>query len=152
MRENSDTPGAPPQLALDALGLPYATLNYSNGPGYPGASAKQPAGAKTYPHSASDYQPAAGRPDLTRVDTTNPDYLQEALVPMGDETHGGDDVGVWARGPGAAAVRGSIEQNVIFHLLVQATPALRARLCQAGTCNADGVPVELPSPRDYMAK
>ena len=152
VRENTDTPGAPPQLALDALGLPYATLNYSNGPGYPGASAKQPAGAKTYPHAASGYRPAAGRPDLGQVDTTDPDYLQEALVPMGDETHGGEDVGVWARGPGAAAVRGTIEQNVIFHLLVQSTPALRARLCQAGTCNAEGVPVELPSPGDFMAK
>lgn len=151
VRENTETPGAP-QLARDALGLPYATLNYSNGPGYAGASAQQPAGAKTYPHAIDAYQPAVGRPDLSQVDTTDPDYLQEALVPMGDETHGGEDVGVWARGPGAEAVRGTIEQNVIFHLLVQATPALRARLCQAGTCNADGVPVELPRPADFKAE
>src|SRR5690606_29653310 len=28
-------------LALDALGLPYTTLGYANGPGYAGASASQ---------------------------------------------------------------------------------------------------------------
>ncbi len=152
VHENANSQGAAPQLARDALGLPYATLSYSNGPGYAGASAQQPAGAKIYPHLASGYQAADGRPDLGKVDTTHPDYLQEVSLPLADETHGGDDVGVWARGPGAAAVRGTIEQNVIFHLLVQATPALRARLCAAGTCNADGVPVELPKPEDFMAK
>jgi hypothetical protein len=50
-------------------------------------------------------------------------------------------------GPGADAVRGSVEQNVLFHFLVQATPMLRERLCAANTCNEDGVPVELPKPR-----
>ena len=90
------------------------------------------------------------RPDLSDVDTEAVDYLQEALVPMGAETHGGDDVGVWARGPGANAVRGSVEENVLFHFLVQATPTLRKRLCDAGTCNADGVPVELPKPADFL--
>lgn len=138
-----------PQLTRDALGLPYTTLSYSNGPGYTGASKRQPAGPKQFPHRASDYQPATGRPDLTHVDTTAPDYLQEALVPRGSESHGGDDVGIWARGPGSRAVRGSVEQNAIFHFLVQATPRLRRALCIAGYCNADGVPVELPQPEDF---
>jgi len=34
-------------------------------------------------------------------------------------------------------------------LLVQATPSLRERLCAAGTCNDDGVPVELPKLDDF---
>jgi alkaline phosphatase len=38
-----------------------------------------------------------------------------------------------------------MEQHVIYHVIVQAMPALRARLCAAGHCNADGVPVELPA-------
>jgi alkaline phosphatase len=118
--------------ARDRLGLPYTTLGYGNGPGYVAPTA------------------AAPRPDLTAVDTTALDYLQEATVPLSAETHGGEDVGVWARGPGAGAVRGTLEQHVLFHLMVQATPALRARLCAAGTCNADGVPVELPRPADFM--
>lgn len=111
--------------AVDTEGRPYTTLAYANGPGHAGP----------------------GRPDLSTVDTAAPDYLQEAMVPMESETHGGDDVGVWARGPGSAAVRGSLEQNALFHVMLQAMPRLRAPLCDAGLCNADGVPVELP-PRD----
>ncbi len=119
-------------FAHDRLGLPYTTLGYANGPGRVDPAATR-----------------AGRPDLSAVDTEALDYLQEATVPLGNETHGGEDVGVWARGPGAEAVRGTIEQNVIFHLLVQATPRLRARLCAAGTCDANGVPVMLPKPENF---
>ncbi len=119
------------EYAVDRNGQPYTTLGYANGPGYVAP------------------KPGARRPDLDDVDTQAVDYLQEALVPMGAETHGGDDVGVWAKGPGAEAVRGSVEENVLFHFLVQATPVLRARLCAAKTCNADGVPVELPKPADF---
>ena len=133
-------------LVADSTGLPYTTLGYANGPGYTGASASQPAGPKTFLHAASGYESGGGRPNLTDVDTAHPDYLQEATVPLGNESHGGDDVGVWARGPGADAVRGSVEQNVIFHFMVQATPKLRARLCAQKLCNADGVPVVLPRP------
>ena len=120
--------GAPEELARDANGLPYTTLGYANGPGYAGA---------------------AGRPDLAAVDTTDPDYLQEAVVPKRSESHGGDDVGVWARGPGANAVRGSIEQNTIFHLLLQASPRLRGALCEKGYCDENGIPTELPDPEDF---
>ena len=38
---------------------------------------------------------------------------------------------------------------MIYHVIVQATPVLRTRLCDAGTCNADGVPVDLPDPADF---
>lgn len=138
VREDGDGP------ARDRLGLPYTTLSYANGPGYPGASNAQPEGPKRHPHEARGVRPATGRPDLGEVDTTHPDYLQEAMVPLGSETHGGEDVGIWARGPGSAAFRGTMEQNVIYHVIVQATPALRARLCEAGGCDAAGVPVELP--------
>jgi alkaline phosphatase len=141
----------PRHYARDALGLPYTTLVYANGPGYAGASARQPAGAKRHLHKPGGFEPAAGRPDLTGVDTAHPDFMQEALVPLTSETHGGDDVGIWARGPGSAAFRGTLEQHVIHHVIVQATPALRARLCAAGTCNRDGVPVELPDPAAFAA-
>ncbi|MFC6839715.1 alkaline phosphatase [Xanthomonas theicola] len=139
------------ELALDGNGQPYATLSYANGPGYTGASNQQPAGVKRFPHAPSGFEPAKGRPDLTHVDTEQPDFMQEALVPTKAETHGGDDVGIWARGPGSDAFRGSLEENVIYHVIVQATPKLRGRLCQAGACNGDGVPVELPKPEAFMA-
>lgn len=135
--------------ARDALGLPYTTLGYANGPGYTGASGSQPEGPKRYFHVGSGYQAAHGRPDLSDVDTTHPEYMQEATVPLASESHGGDDVGVWARGPGAHAVRGSIEQHALFHLMVQATPRLRERLCAQDLCTAEGVPVKLPDPADF---
>jgi len=136
-------------LARDGTGLPYTTLSYANGPGFTGASNQRPAGPKTYPHAPSSFDPAKGRPDLTHVDTEHRDYMQEALVPMKSESHGGEDVGIWARGPGSRAVRGTMEQNTIYHMIVQATPRLRERLCRAGTCDAHGVPVELPTPKAF---
>jgi alkaline phosphatase len=115
--------------SLDADGLPYTALQYANGPG-----------------ATKDRAPRA---DLTGVDTTDPDFHQQALVPFGGETHGGDDVGVWARGPGASAVRGSVEENTLFHFFVQATPKLRDALCAKGYCDANGVPAELPDPAAF---
>lgn len=139
-----------PRLARDALGLPYTTLVYANGPGYVGGSARQPEGPKRFLHTPNDYRAARqGRPDLTHVETTSPDYLQESLVPLPAESHGGGDVGIWARGPGSQAVRGSLEQNVIFHLMLQSVPRLRSAVCARGDCNADGVPVTLPQPDGF---
>lgn len=153
VRGNDDGKTEHAGLALDATGLPYTTLSYANGPGYAGASDQQAAGPKRYPHKeAKQIRPAHGRPNLTEVDTTDPDYMQEATLPLEQETHGGEDVGVWARGPGSQAVRGSLEQNTIFHLLVQATPRLRQRLCrQPGVCDHRGIPVGLPQRSAFFA-
>ena len=132
-------------LARDATGLPYATLAYANGPGYAGASDRQPEGAKQYPHEATAFSAARkGRPNLAEVDTEHPDHEQEATMPLGAETHGGDDVAAFARGPGSAAVRGSMEQNALFHVIAQSNDAIRTQLCKLGACNADGVPVDAP--------
>ncbi|MCR6685390.1 alkaline phosphatase [Pseudoxanthomonas sp.] len=142
--------GGSADYARDLTGLPYTTLSYANGPGHTGASNRQPAGPKRHLHAPSSAEAPEGRPDLIDVDTEAPDYLQEALVPLKSESHGGEDVGIWARGPGSEAVRGTVEQNTIYHFIVQATPRLRARLCAAGTCDAKGVPVELPQPVEFQ--
>ncbi len=144
-----DVPG---DLARDGTGQVFTTLTYANGPGNTGASNQQPAGSKRFLHAPSGFEAAGGRPDLSAVDTEHPDYLQESLVPLKSESHGGEDVGIWARGPGSDAVRGTVEQNAIYHFIVQATPKLRERLCAAGTCDAQGVPVELPKPTDFEKK
>ncbi|MGQ0620277.1 MAG: alkaline phosphatase [Panacagrimonas sp.] len=125
----------------DSLSLPTTTLNYTNGPGYAGASDAQPEGPKHFPHSPRSAMASTGRPDLSQVDTTQPDYLQESISPRDSETHGGEDVPVYACGPGSGAVRGVIEQNVIFHLLAQAQPAIRRLLCDRGACE-QGAPVK----------
>ena len=152
VREPFSFEGESGKLAKDLSGLPYTTLSYANGPGNTGATDAQAAGSKHYRHSPrSLQQPASGRPDLTNVDTTAPDYLQEALVPMRAESHGGEDVGIWASGPGSHAVRGSLEQNAIFHIIVQAAPRLRAALCAKNLCDANGVPVGLPNLKDFKS-
>ncbi|HEX4984887.1 MAG TPA: alkaline phosphatase [Burkholderiales bacterium] len=115
-------PGHPTkEYAQDALGLPYTTLGYANGPGYAGASVTQPEGSKKFPHHGPGFRGITqGRPDLTNVDTTAPDYMQESSMPAESETHGGEDVAIYARGPQAYLVRGVMEQNVIFHIMADA--------------------------------
>ncbi len=101
-RGNDDRgePTGEPILATD--GLPYTTLGYQNGPGaHPGQ-----------PRSAPSDDPHA---------------VKQALVPTGDvfngvhdlsETHGGEDVALYATGAGSSAVHGVIEQNRIFDYLM----------------------------------
>ena len=99
-----------PSLADD--GLPYTTLGYTNGLGFANY------GAATDSDIRYNDPADAGRKDLTTVDTTTPGFHQEALIPLGDsETHAGEDVGIYAAGPGAHLVAGTIEQNTIFHVI-----------------------------------
>ncbi|SFS16649.1 alkaline phosphatase [Dyella sp. OK004] len=138
-------------IARDAAGKPYTTLGFANGPGYTGATNRQPEGSKHYPHNPGEYEHISkGRPDLSKVDTTDPDYMQESIVPMKAETHGGEDVAIFASGPGAAAFHGELEQNAIFHIIVQHAPLIRAELCRLGSCNADGVPVDRPTYQAWL--
>ena len=65
-------------------------------------------------------------------------------MPLSSETHSGDDVAVYARGPGSDAVRGSMEQNALFHVIAQSSDAIRGELCRLGSCDAGGVPVKRP--------
>jgi alkaline phosphatase len=98
---------AGPYRAAD--GLPYTTLGYANGPG-----------AVFAPQT--DGQPPAPvqRPDLTGVDTTAPNYRVQALVPMESETHAGEDVAIYAWGPADETVAGTLEQNMVFHIMARA--------------------------------
>ena len=99
--------------ALDVEGRPYTTLSYANGPGL---------GMQNGEFEEGPARPVvAGRTeDLSRVDTTAPGFFQQALVGMRGETHGGEDVALYARGPGAELVRGSMDQNEIYHVMRKA--------------------------------
>ncbi len=109
------------ELARDGLGLPYTTLGYANGPGYTGATEAQPAGPKRFPHLPRKQSGIVrGRPNLEGVATDDPSYLQESTVPMMLETHAGEDVPVYAGGPGAALFRGVVEQSYLYHAMVEA--------------------------------
>jgi alkaline phosphatase len=133
-------------LSRDGAGRSYTTLGYANGPGQVAESATQPAGSKRFPHEPAHYAATAvQRPDLDEVDTAAADYLQESTVPLKSETHSGEDVVIFARGPGAEGVHGSFEQNALFHLMVQASPPMRGRLCALGSCGDGRLPDILPA-------
>ena len=93
-------------LAKD--GKPYTVAGYLNG----GGSVLR-----------EDVNWVGARPDLTQEEVTDVDYLQQALVPTSSETHSGEDVAVYAKGPFAHLFDGTIEQNYIFHVMHHAATA-----------------------------
>ncbi|MGB7208077.1 MAG: alkaline phosphatase [Pyrinomonadaceae bacterium] len=77
---------------------PFTTLGYANGPGARGSE----------------------RSALTQDMVLDPNYKQEASIPMLSETHGGEDVAIFATGVNAHLIRGSMEQNWIFYVMADA--------------------------------
>lgn len=106
--------------ALAADGMPYTTLNYANGRGF------RDRGEETNADLGYTGKPLSGRADLTDVDTTQTGYHQEALVPLSSETHAGEDVPIYASGPGAYLVSGTLEQNVLFHIMAASSGLIPA--------------------------
>jgi alkaline phosphatase len=99
-----------PTLASDKK--PYTTVSFANGLGYHEGLA----GDDVY---GSDIN--AGRvEDMTSVDTTDPDFHQEALVPLSSETHAGEDVAIFAGGPNAHLFHGVQEQSYIYYVMENA--------------------------------
>ena len=90
---------------LDTGKNPMTTLGYANGPGARGTA----------------------RPGLTHGEVTQPDYKQEANIPFGSETHGGEDVAIFAAGVNAHLIRGSMEQNWIFYVMADALRLARRK-------------------------
>lgn len=88
------------QQAEDSL--PYATISYANGPGY---------------ERNVDQD---GRLNLNQVNMHDRGFKFPSTVPLGLETHGGDDVAVFASGPWAHLFTGTYEQNYIPHAMAYA--------------------------------
>jgi alkaline phosphatase len=63
------------------------------------------------------------RPDLYFADTTNKDYRFEGAMQIGGSTHSCEDVPVYATGPGAQHVHGSMDNTFIFHVMMEAIGA-----------------------------
>lgn len=103
-----------PSLADD--GLPYTTLGYANGPGFHFLPDADSADA-VYGQENT----AGTRTDLSDVDTEHAGFHSETLVPLSSETHGGEDVAIYAIGAGSDLIRGVMEQHVIFHVMMEAS-------------------------------
>jgi alkaline phosphatase len=94
--------------AVDSNGVPYTTLVYGNGPGY------RPSRVDPY------LDPFPGRGGVIPAGPSHPAYFQEAAVPLGSETHSGEDVGIYAIGAGADLVRGTVKNSFIFRVMAKA--------------------------------
>lgn len=53
--------------------------------------------------------------------TASKDYQFVSIAPLQTETHGGDDVAIFSRGPYAHLFTGVVEQNVIPHIMAYAS-------------------------------
>ncbi|PZX16928.1 alkaline phosphatase [Palleronia aestuarii] len=115
-----------PNVASD--GLPYTVAGYMNGAGSVLIEQieDETAAADTSQTTTPDVGAAEGetqpvysgsRPDVTPEEASDIDYLQQALIPMPSETHSGTDVALYAKGPWAHLFNGTLEQNVIFHVM-----------------------------------
>lgn len=54
---------------------------------------------------------------FTAEERAAPTYRHLATVPRKDETHGGEDVAVFAYGPGSSLIRGVFEQNYLAYVM-----------------------------------
>ena len=72
--------------------------------------------------------------DVDQFNTSSYDFVSQAPVPKSSETHGGDDVGIYALGPMSHLFSSVHEQNYIAHAMAYAS-------CVGSNlehCSADG--------------
>ncbi|XP_032369763.1 alkaline phosphatase, tissue-nonspecific isozyme [Etheostoma spectabile] len=91
--------GLAPMLS-DIDQKPFTSIIYGNGPGY-----KLVNGV---------------RENVSTVNYQDNNYQAQAAVPLSMETHGGEDVAVFAKGPLAHLLHGVHEQNYIPHVMAYA--------------------------------
>lgn len=92
--------------ATDRDGVPYTVLGYLNGPGYRGKARVDPWTDTTL-----------GRGGVVPKGPADQAYYQEAAVPMGSETHAGEEVAIYAIGPGSQLVRGTVKNTHIADVM-----------------------------------
>ncbi|XP_017332834.2 intestinal-type alkaline phosphatase [Ictalurus punctatus] len=78
---------------------PFTTTLYGNGPGY--------IANRT-------------RPDLNYTITSRNDYVQQSVAPLSSETHGSEDVAIFAKGPMSHLFHSVQEQSYIAHAMAYA--------------------------------
>ncbi|XP_025202610.1 membrane-bound alkaline phosphatase-like [Melanaphis sacchari] len=93
-KRNQNILGLTNELAMD--NMTYTTLSYANGP------------KKSFTNDSTCHRVNVTNEDLKKIDYTYP-----SLVDLSSETHGGDDVMVFARGPMSHLFIGNYEQNQI---------------------------------------
>lgn len=96
--------------AKDNGNIGYTMPGYANGPGYRGTPRRTE--PKKDRHHGKDGQRVKG--------PTDPNYLQEAAVPLKSETHGAEEVIIYAWGPFAHLMRGTVHNTKVFDVVTRA--------------------------------
>ncbi|KAM7401726.1 hypothetical protein PAMP_017021 [Pampus punctatissimus] len=91
--------GLAPMLS-DIDQKPFTSILYGNGPGFKIVN--------------------SARENVSTIDYQENNYQAQAAVPLSMETHGGEDVAVFAKGPLAHLLHGVHEQNYIPHVMAYA--------------------------------
>ncbi|XP_051979659.1 intestinal-type alkaline phosphatase-like [Xyrauchen texanus] len=81
-------------------GKQFTNALYGNGPGYQIVN--------------------GARPDVNETVSSDDEYLQQAAVPLESETHGSEDVAIFAKGPMSHLFHGVQEQSYIAHAMAYA--------------------------------
>lgn len=97
-----------PEIASD--GKPYTAIGYLNGTG-------------SVLTEQADGSYFGTRAALTQEIATDPDYVQQSMLPKSSETHSPVDVAIYAEGPWAHLFDGTVEQNYIYHVMRHALEA-----------------------------
>lgn len=85
--------------------MPYLKFAFANGPGY-----------KKHRSNSSNERVSME----TMADREDIEFRAPAMVPLKSETHGGEDVAIYAIGPYAHLFTGSMEENEIPHFMAYA--------------------------------
>uniref|UniRef100_V9KD00 Alkaline phosphatase n=1 Tax=Callorhinchus milii TaxID=7868 RepID=V9KD00_CALMI len=91
--------GLAPLRAAD--NMPYTGIVYGNGPGY---AIKN-----------------GSRPNISKPIIEDKEYKQQAAVPLDSETHGGEDVPIYAKGPMSHLFHNTHEEHYIAHVMAYAS-------------------------------
>jgi alkaline phosphatase len=104
VRENDTHGNAEDRLARDRNDQPYTGLTYGYGAGSP--------------VKMSAYETISSGTESNTI--LGPEDLQVAAVPLKTGAHAGEDVPLYATGPGSHMFHGVLEQNTVFHLMLEA--------------------------------
>ncbi|NIZ08014.1 alkaline phosphatase [Pseudooceanicola sp. HF7] len=93
-------------LVLGSDDKPFTVVGYLNG-----------VGSMLTEQEDGTFAAPEGRAEVTQEEAQDVDYIQQAVIPKSSESHSGVDVALYAKGPWAHLFGGTIEQNVIFHVM-----------------------------------
>merc|ERR1712215_461517 len=95
-----------PDLTDDNNDTTFTALSYGNGPGF-----------MQYNTTGTGNYTNIDRHPMEVNETADLEHKQDSAAPLSSETHGGDDVGIWAAGPMAHLFHGVHEQSYIGHVM-----------------------------------